>query len=119
MNNSTESHSILQHWIGKLGLQSWKIELLILPLTYDGHLDVATDSHRAIITLSDDVPIERTILHELLELSLYEIGEHYEILLDRAVTCRVGCEVLRKSMGHSRNRFINALVDLLLEERDA
>jgi hypothetical protein len=117
MNISSEQHNILARWMSRLHLLDWKVELLVLDsIHYNGHLDV--DPHRkcALISIRDRAPFESTLLHELLELALHDVGYQYELLLEKAITCRVGCSVLKEAMGVSRNRFINTMVELLLEE---
>ena len=113
-----KARALLRRWRKRLNLDPfWQIE--VEPAT--GCLgSVRYDHHRceALVKLAPDLGenLERVVVHELLELLLWELGVLYEDLLESHVREPGSREALRLSHAAARNRLIERLIPALLRE---
>ncbi len=115
--------ALVTRWRRRLGVDpQWRIQVRVVnhptcdDLPAAATLEYDSQVWSARLTVDQDLPwgeLEYTVVHELLELSLYEQYELWRALLDRQETgspSRALDFVMRTGM----NRFINRLVPVLL-----
>lgn len=116
--------ALLRKWRRLLTIDPlWAIRVELTPQAdLDGTPVAATIEYRserwaAILTIADAVPadeLEHTIVHELLELSLFETYDLWVDLIQYAVTDEAVRLTLDGQMRVGTNRFINRLVPGLI-----
>lgn len=117
---------LIDKWVPRLGLSDWQITVTVQPTDPHeyAHLGRMTDTYRAKITINADfytqsqidVPhLERTVVHELLHISMCHYASSVEDMIDNVVGGREG-EALSRQYRTEEERFVDRMALALVKE---